>query len=176
LCAVANDVALPDPQFLKQGLEQVAWHARQGHFVVLVTGTLEPLAKQAANFLEADLLRRGIDTEVQVVATQLEESSGKWTGRIVGAACMGNAKAKCLRLLAAKLNLNLARCYAYGDSIHDVPMLSLVGRPATVNASPDLQQIARREGWPAISWQNAPAAIHQPRGILSGPKRAERLA
>ena len=176
LCEVVNDVAGPDPHFLKQGLEQVAWHARQCHLVVLVTGALEPLAKKAANFLEAHLLRRGIDNAVQVVATQLEESSGKWTGRIVGEACIGNAKAQCLRLLADKLNLNLAGCYAYGDSVHDVPMLSLVGRPATVNASPDLQHVARREGWAAISWQKAPAEIDQPRGIVSRRKSAERLA
>ncbi len=35
------------------------WHAERGHWIVLVSGTLEPLAKQAAFDLEEELAGRG---------------------------------------------------------------------------------------------------------------------
>jgi HAD superfamily hydrolase (TIGR01490 family) len=181
LRGVPCDCQLPAPKFLRQALDQVAWHARQGHLVVLVSGTLEPLAKRAADFMEADLLRRGIDSTVRVFATQLQEHGAKWTGRIISEARIGKAKAESLHLFAAELNLNLARCYAYGDSIHDIPMLALVGRPATVNASPDLRDVARREGWPEISWQRETPGARRTGEIIpakqtSGSPAAERWA
>ena len=173
LRGVASDCSIPTPKFLPQALDQVAWHARQGHLVVLVSGTLEPLAKRAADFMEADLLRRGIDSAVRVFATQLEERGARWTGRIVGEARIGEAKAESLRLIAAELKLNLVGCYAYGDSINDIPMLAMVGRPATVNASPDLRDVARREGWSEISWQKEIPSARRTEKILPA-KRSSR--
>src|ERR1700732_3230211 len=34
------------PRFFPDGVDQVAWHARQGHAIVLVSGTLAPLAQE----------------------------------------------------------------------------------------------------------------------------------
>jgi hypothetical protein len=39
---------LPVPAFFAQAVERVTWHARQGHEIVLVSGTLEPLGREAA--------------------------------------------------------------------------------------------------------------------------------
>jgi HAD superfamily hydrolase (TIGR01490 family) len=181
LRGVASEVRMPAPTFLRQALDQVAWHARQGHLIAMVSGTLEPLAKQAAKRLEEELAKRGIGSVVRVFATRLEEHAGKWTGRIVGEAMIGEAKAEVLRALAAELNLNLARCYAYGDTTNDTAMLALVGRPATVNASQDLRDVARREGWAEISWQKEERRTQKTENVRSGekergPATAERLA
>ncbi|GAC1670654.1 MAG: hypothetical protein PVS2B2_01410 [Candidatus Acidiferrum sp.] len=176
LRGAASDSQGPTPEFLEQALDQVAWHARQGHFIVLVSGTLEPLAKQAVMRLEEQLAKRGITSPVLVSATRLEEHAGKWTGRIVGPAMIGEAKAETLRALAAQLNLNLARSYAYGDTTNDTPMLALVGRPATVNASQELRDVARREGWAEISWEKAPLRTQATKNVLSGEKDSRSAA
>src|SRR6266852_4053320 len=39
---------LPVPAFFAQAIEKLAWHAKQGHDIVLISGTLEPLAQGAA--------------------------------------------------------------------------------------------------------------------------------
>jgi hypothetical protein len=43
--------------------------------------------------------------------------------------------------------IDLARSYAYSDSITDQPMLELVGYPVVVNPDRDLQRIAREREW-----------------------------
>src|SRR5260370_16240032 len=48
------------PAFFAQAIERVAWHAKQGHEIVLMSGTLEPLARGAVRAMEAGLAARGI--------------------------------------------------------------------------------------------------------------------
>jgi phosphoserine phosphatase len=143
---------MPVPGFFSQAIERVAWHARQRHEIVLVSGTLEPLALGAARILEAELAARGIAGAIRVYATRLEERDGTWTGRVLGEAMFGEAKARAAKRLAGELRLHLTRCYAYGDSLHDRWLLEAVGKPATVNPSNDLAEIARMRGWALLRW------------------------
>jgi phosphoserine phosphatase len=82
----------------------------------------------------------------------LEEKNEKWTGRILGEAMFGEAKARAIRRVAAEENLDLQRCFAYGDSSSDRWMLDAVGKPAAVNPSSDLACIARRNEWAVLRW------------------------
>jgi phosphoserine phosphatase len=141
------------PAFFPDALERAAWHATQRHTIVLVTGTLEPLAKQAALALTLRLLVRGITASVGVCATRLEESKGRWTGLITGEAMFGEAKARALQRIAASSGFDLARSYAYGDATGDRWMLGAVGRPAAVNPSRELERIARLRNWPIFLWK-----------------------
>src|SRR5258708_26198813 len=50
---------LPVPAFFTPAIEKLAWHAKQGHAIVLITGTLEPLAHQPGRAMETDLAARG---------------------------------------------------------------------------------------------------------------------
>jgi hypothetical protein len=120
--------------------------------VVLVSGTLEPLAEEVARVLEAELAGRGTYLAIRVCATRLEETHGRWTGRIVGDAMFGEAKARAVKTVASKMKLHLARCYAYGDSATDRWMLATVGRPAAVNPSREFEQMARKHGWALMEW------------------------
>jgi HAD superfamily hydrolase (TIGR01490 family) len=144
---------LPVPPFFAQAIERVAWHARQGHEIVFLSGTLEPLASAAAQVLAAELGLRGITVKIRVCATRLEAKDGKWTGRILGEAMFGEAKARAAKRLAAEMRLNLERCYAYGDSLNDTWLLAMVGNPAAVNPSSDLARVARTRGWPVLHWE-----------------------
>jgi HAD superfamily hydrolase (TIGR01490 family) len=140
------------PHFFLGGVDQVAWHARQGHAIVLVSGTLAPLAREMALALTVRLAVRGIAASVGVCATRLEEKDGRWTGRIVGEAMFGEAKGRAVRRLAAEAGFALERCYAYGDSAADRAMLEAVGRPCVVNPSQEMEELARRREWAVLAW------------------------
>jgi len=144
----------PVPVFLAPAIEKVAWHANQGHQIVLVSGTLLPLARRAASAMEAELAARGITVTIRVLATRLEELDGRWTGRILGPAMFGEAKARAARRRAEEMRLDLGRCYAYGDSLNDRWLLAAVGRPTAVNPSKGLGQMAKKRGWPTIEWKD----------------------
>jgi HAD superfamily hydrolase (TIGR01490 family) len=143
----------PAPTFLQEAVERVAGHALQGHAIVLVSGTLEPLAQEAARALEEQLAGRGIVAAIGVCATRLEVAGERWTGRVIGEAMYGETKARAVRRLAAKMQLDLTRCYAYGDSLSDRWLLAAVGRPVAVNPAAELARMARQWDWPALHWK-----------------------
>ena len=143
---------LPVPRFFAQAIERVAWHARQGHEIVLLSGTLEPLARAAAQAMAVGLELLGVTVKIRVCATRLEGIDGKWTGRILGEAMFGEAKARAAKRLAEELQLNLEQCYAYGDSAKDEALLDATGNPTAVNPSPKLAGIAKTRGWGLLRW------------------------
>lgn len=150
------------PAFFPKAVERIAWHAAQEHSVVLVTGTLAPLAREIALALALRVAIRGIPASIGVCATRLEEADGRWTGRIIGDPIFGQAKARVVRHLAAKAGLDLARCYAYGDSANDRWMLGAVGKPVAVNPSRELERITRLLDWPVLWWKkNADESGHK---------------
>jgi phosphoserine phosphatase len=163
------------PNFLAAGVDQVAWHAGQGHAIVLMSGTLAPLARGMALALVRRLAARGIVAPVAVCATQLEEADGRWTGRIVGQAMFGEAKGHAVRRLAEEARFDLAQCYAYGDSECDRWMLEAVGRASVVNPCSRMQRLARRRGWAVLAWQEqgeTPRAEgHRSSDIVQWPER-----
>jgi HAD superfamily phosphoserine phosphatase-like hydrolase len=154
---------LPVPTFFVPAIERVAWHAKQGHAIVLLSGTLEPLAQQASRAIEAALAAQGIEIVIHVCATRLEEINGRWTGRILGQAMFGEAKARAVKRIAGEIQIDLARCYAYGDSANDRWLLAAVGWPAAVNASRELARLAKLQGWPILRWELEKKVI-TPRG------------
>jgi HAD superfamily hydrolase (TIGR01490 family) len=141
------------PRFFTEGVDQVAWHARQGHAIVLVSGTLAPLAQEMALALVVRLAVRGIAASVAVCATRLEEKMGRWTGRIVGDALFGKTKAQAVRHMALDMGFELAHSYAYGDSVIDRWMLEAVGHAAAVNPAWRMERLARRRGWAVLTWE-----------------------
>lgn len=143
----------PVPNFFEDGVERLAWHATQGHAIVIVSGTLAPLASSAARALEAELADRGIVAKIRVRATNLEESEGRWRGRILGEPMCGKAKARAVLALAEELDLDLSQSWAYGDSAQDRWMLGAVGHPVAVNPARSFASIMRNRHWPVFHWQ-----------------------
>src|SRR5260221_3987933 len=90
------------PRFFPEGVDQVAWHARQGHAIVLVSGTLEPLAQEMALALVVRLAVRGITASVAVWATGLEQRGGRGGWRRLGGGTVGGAKAGALAPVAPR--------------------------------------------------------------------------
>jgi phosphoserine phosphatase len=84
-----------------------------------------------------------------VVATQMEIVDGRYTGEIDYYAYGAN-KAEALRRLAEEHHYDLARSYAYSDSVTDLHMLEAVGHPFAVNPDRELRREANTRGWPVL--------------------------
>lgn len=154
----------PAPTFFGDALARVAWHAGEGHTIVIVSGTLEPLANEAARAIEDELAARGILLGIRVCATRLEEMDGRWTGRVLGEAMFGKAKLRAALRMAAEMKLDLAHCYAYADASSDRWLLEAVGRPIAVNPSNDLARLARIGAWPVLNWEGTENLTQRRRG------------
>jgi fatty acyl-CoA reductase len=137
---------LEEFEFFSEALAMMDWHRRCGHAIVLISGTLAPLARTVGSLLVEDeaFLIRG---------TELERDSDEWTGRIAGEAICGPAKEQALLESAIEHNFDLRRSYAYANSMRDRWLLSAVGHPIAVNPSAILARHARRLGWRITSWR-----------------------
>jgi HAD superfamily hydrolase (TIGR01490 family) len=112
-------------------------HLDAGQRVWLVTATPVELATIIARRLKL----------TGALGTIAESADGVFTGRLVGTVLHGEAKADAVRSLAELEGLDLARCWAYSDSINDLPLLSLVGHPVAVNPDSALKAEARDREW-----------------------------
>ncbi len=117
-------------------------HRERGHRIGIVSGSLEPVLKPLAAALGADIL----------LATEPEMDGSRLTGRLVGGPLNGEHKAEALRRLSDSTDIDLAHCYAYGDSYADQQFLESVGNPVAVNPDRRLGRIAEDRGWPVESW------------------------
>jgi hypothetical protein len=87
----------------------------------------------------------------RVVATRMVTVDGRYTGEIEFYA-YGENKAAAMREVAAESGYDLADCYAYSDSVTDLPMLSAVGHPTAVNPDRGLRKAALERGWPVLQF------------------------
>lgn len=130
------------PRVSPAGRKAVLDHQKQGHLVVLITGSLKPLAEQLKKELSADL----------TVAAHLGQEGGRFSGALANRRPYGEEKARLVKALAVRRNLDLARSYAYGDHHSDLDILAAVGNPRAVNPDPRLRRAARRRGWPILNF------------------------
>ncbi|HEX6947244.1 MAG TPA: HAD family phosphatase [Acidimicrobiia bacterium] len=84
------------------------------------------------------------------IGTKGEIVDGHYTGNLDGPFVYGPGKAEAVEKLAHDRGYDLALCYAYSDSVSDLPMLELVGHPVAVNPDAELAAIARQRGWPIV--------------------------
>lgn len=113
-------------------------HLARGHQVWLVSASPVEIPRLIARKMGA----------TGALGTVGEHVDGHYTGKFVGGLMHGPRKGEALRELAAESGLDLARCYAYGDSANDVHMLDAVGHPCAINPDSKLQRLAKERGWP----------------------------
>jgi len=143
---------LESVSFFDEGVARVVWHAQQKHEIVLLSGTLEPLARLAATALECELEARGLRIQPWICATQLSEKHGRWTGRLQGEALCGPAKARAMQTLAQHARLNLRGSHAYANSLLDRHLLCAVGHAHAVNPGKALAALANENNWSIWHW------------------------
>ena len=130
------------PKIFAEAVSQIQEHKTQGTAVVLVTGSLDFIVQPIADYLDVDA----------VLAPQLHELEGSFTGELTTAPLIGDEKAKAMRNYADQHEIALEESYAYGDSQSDLPMLECVGNPVAVNPGKSFRQKALESGWEIHEW------------------------
>jgi len=126
--------------FIPETIAELRRHQLANRPVWLATASPIEVATAVAREL-------GIDV---VIGTKSEIVDGKYSGQLDGDVTHGIAKAAAVKQLAVERNIDLRTSFAYSDSLNDLPLLALVGRPTVVNANRSLEMIANKNLWPII--------------------------
>ena len=149
------------PTVHAEALELISFHKAQGHTVVIVSASGSEIVEPVAQLLGADF----------TIATELEVFNGKYTGQISFYA-YGQNKASAITDFAQDRGYELSDCFAYSDSITDLPMLEVVGHPTAVNPDTELKDVAIDRSWPILRFEK-PAALKKP--IIDHPEQQKAL-
>jgi HAD superfamily hydrolase (TIGR01490 family) len=136
-----------DPLVYDEAVCLIEEHHAAGRDVIIVSTSGAEVVEPIGEMLGAD----------HVVATRMAVEDGKYTGEIRFYAYADN-KAKAVTDLARKRGYDLARSYAYSDSVTDVSMLEVVGHPHAVNPDRDLRKVAKERDWPILVFEK-PVAL-----------------
>ena len=123
-------------------------------------GTLELLDKSRTMGLRQVVVTGALDVTIlpllrhlgisEYVANRLEFVDGRATGRLKPPVMASATKASWIRTYSEREGLSLNDCYAYADSMSDLPMLSVVGHPTATNPDLRLKSTALRHDWPIV--------------------------
>jgi HAD superfamily hydrolase (TIGR01490 family) len=128
------------PQMYKGAFDLVKRAKMAGHRVVLLSGSPDFLLARLAKLVNAD----------DVIGNRLQIRDGRATGKLLPPIVAGPEKAKIIKDHAKEHGFDLDECAAYSDSLSDIPMLSVVGRPCAVNPDFRLRQLAKTHRWPVL--------------------------
>jgi HAD superfamily hydrolase (TIGR01490 family) len=130
-----------DPLVFAEAAILIADHKLCGRDVVVVSASGEEIVAPIAKALGA----------THAMATRMVVEDGKYTGE-VAFYCYGEGKVDAIKELAAREGYALEHCYAYSDSITDLPMLESVGHPTVVNPDRALRKESVARGWPVVTF------------------------
>jgi HAD superfamily hydrolase (TIGR01490 family) len=145
--AVVHDIVretlhdIVDPLIYAEAADLIEEHRAAGREVVIVSSSGAEMVEPIGEML-------GVD---RVVATRMVTVDGRYTGEVDFYA-YGENKAAAMRGVAAEKGWDLADCWAYSDSVTDLPMLEAVGHPTAVNPDRGLRKIAVERGWPVLAF------------------------
>lgn len=151
-----------DPLVFAEATDLIAGHRARGHDVVIVSASGSEIVEPIGEML-------GVDT---TVASRMEVVDGHYSGE-VEFYCYGDGKVTAMEELAARRGYDLEACFAYSDSITDLPMLAAVGHPTAVNPDRQLRRAAATHGWPVLTFSR-PVSLREripgapSRGTLTG--------
>jgi HAD superfamily hydrolase (TIGR01490 family) len=134
-------------------------HLEAGHEVWLISATPDFLAAAFA----AELGATG------GIGSGLEIEDGVFTGRMTGEPMHGPEKGLAASALMTERGFAPADCYAYSDSINDLPLLTGVGTPVVINPDRRLEAHARERGWRMLTLD--PASIRGERRRIRATAR-----
>ncbi|UED85519.1 HAD family hydrolase [Streptomyces profundus] len=153
-----------DPIIYDEAASLIERHHAAGRDVVIVSTSGSEVVEPIGELLGAD----------RVVATRMVEADGCYTGEVEYYA-YGPTKAEAIAELAASEGYDLERCYAYSDSVTDLPMLQTVGHPHAVNPDRALRKEAASRDWPVLTFER-PVRLRQRVPSLGMPSRPALVA
>jgi len=132
---------LIQPVVYREATALIEEHRAAGRDVVIVSSSGAEVVEPIADMLGAD----------RAIATRMVVQDGRYTGDIEFYAYAAN-KATAIEQLAAEEGYHLPDCYAYTDSVTDLPMLEAVGHPTAVNPDRALRREAVARDWPVVDF------------------------
>ncbi len=148
------------PRVYAEAHQLITRHRTSGQDVIIVSSSGQEMVGPIGTWLGA----------TDTIATQMAVADGCYTGEMEFWA-YGEAKAARIRELALLRGYWLPDCYAYSDSITDLPLLEAVGHPHAVNPDRALRRIARQRCWPVLSFRTF---LSPRRGSAPGQAAASR--
>jgi HAD superfamily hydrolase (TIGR01490 family) len=130
-------------------VQRLRQHVLRGDAVVLLTGTIDPIAQALAR-------RLGVR---YVCATLCSERGGRYLAQPPETHPFGAAKLGLARQLAAQIGCDLKNAVAYGDSCHDLFLLEAVSEPVAVSPDAALSRVAVARDWEIIADRDAQRAL-----------------
>lgn len=124
------------------GEDAVAWHAAQGHEMLVCSASAQFSVRPVAEYLRIP----------HVICSEWLVASGRLTGKIRLPIAYGEGKVHYVREWARKFEVDLSRTYFYTDHISDQPLLELVGNPVAVAPDAALAQLSQDRGWRIDRW------------------------
>ncbi|MDQ5894861.1 MAG: family hydrolase [Actinomycetota bacterium] len=131
------------PRIYPEVLAEVHRHQDEGRRTFIVSAAGSDMVESLAQVLGMD---GGIGTRYVV-------EDGVYTGALDGPFVYGRGKVIAIEALSADLDFDLEGSWAYSDSASDLPMLELVGNAVAVNPDAPLLEIARRENWKVMRFE-----------------------
>jgi phosphoserine phosphatase len=151
LCGLASaDVAKLADEFVETCLlrriyapvlQRLRQHLLRGDAVVLLTGTLDPIAQALGR-------RLGVR---HVSATLCREHKGVYLAQPPETHPFGSAKISLSKQLAAQIGGDIKNATAYGNSHHDLMLLEAVSEAIAVLPDKGLLQAALKHDWETIT-------------------------
>jgi putative phosphoserine phosphatase/1-acylglycerol-3-phosphate O-acyltransferase len=130
------------PSVYEEARKEIEMHKTNGARVVILSSSITTICMEMANNL-------GID---DVLCTELEVENGYLTGRPSGRICYGAEKLTRFKDYCEKNNAIVSETWYYGDSVSDLPVLCLTGKPVCVNPDKELVKEALKRGWKIVRW------------------------
>ena len=123
--------------------DQLEWHRKQGHRLILVTATVAPMAEAMARVLGMD----------EVYGCGPEIRTGILTGSERGwSVPRRKGKVPIVEQDAVKHGHDLSKCYGYGNTLADSWFMALCGHAIAVNPEVPLEKHARANNWKIVQW------------------------
>lgn len=116
------------PKVRLDALKQIKFHKDRGNTVVIVTSTMDYLVEVVARYLKVEYY----------LGAPMEQQGGRLTGRQAGIVPFQQDKITCVKEFAMQHHLSLEGAYGYGDSVNDIPMLSICEHKFAVNPNQKL--------------------------------------
>lgn len=129
------------PMKLKKAEQLIKAHRDAGDRLLVITSTHRFIVEPICQSL-------GID---EIIATDLEEIDGKFTGKVSGTPTFKEGKVIRLNQWLIEQGEINKQSYFYSDSINDLPLLLEVANPIAVDPDSALRKEAESRNWKIIS-------------------------
>jgi len=142
------------PLVYHQSAHVLDQHRKNSDVLLLISATIDLLVLPIGDLL-------GFEKK-NILAVQMENKDGYYTGHIQGNPSYGEGKVLRFNQWCEENDFNLDSCktYFYSDSINDLPLLEKVDYPFVTNPDKKLLKIAISKQWPVIDMSQKTGKLH----------------